>query len=139
MPDPFASEALQIAHREVMFHRRRYLDWNQFMSPTGRWNRHYLVWGNRRNAYDRCCAVSLIDEAEAPYPEHSLSRPYLRAIQRLQGGEKRKVEHDDLLKAEPPLYCAGIASGKMVVTGAKSEEESRTAARKVSHALCILL
>lgn len=109
--NPFETEPLQIAHRSLVAMNHRYIDYDAFMAEHGRWTRHYLVLGNHRNSYDKCCRTALYDQRDFPYPEHLLVRPYLRTIIWMAGGEKRKVEHEELTRRESPLYFPGPSRG----------------------------
>lgn len=97
--------------------RRRFVDWNRFMAPTGRYRQHYLLLGSKRTAFDSCCKVSLADLSDHPYPISSLCRPYLRELVRLQATKPNRVEVVDkgLYERHPPTYYAGHTRGELAL------------------------
>lgn len=110
--NPFTHPALQRAHEVALNKRRMFIDWDDFFAENGRWNRHYLIMGTRRNAFDKCHKTSLIDNEEAPYAITGLVRPYLRELMNLQGKPIARIERNELLATEPPRYFAGQAKGE---------------------------
>jgi hypothetical protein len=106
----FTTEPLIMAERHVRSTRRTFIDFDEFMA-SDKWERHHLVIGSFRNVYDHCHHLSLCDHSHAPYPLHSLARPYLDAICWLGGGEAPTIYDQSLLERVPPLYFAGPSSG----------------------------
>jgi hypothetical protein len=84
---------------------------------TGEYERHYLLLGATRNAYDRCHKVLLCDRQEAPYPMQALVRPYFNVLSQLQGPpmRPRALRDRHLFDCGPPTYFAGQAHGELAV------------------------
>lgn len=108
----FTTEALAHAEQIVRDKRRKFIDFDEFMGESGKWERHDLVIGADRNAYDRCHYLSLCDHKHEPYPIHQIVFPYLKALTALQGAPEPRIEDDHLLERQAPLYFPGPRSGE---------------------------
>jgi hypothetical protein len=111
----FISEPLAIAERSYRNSRRSFLDFEQFMSPTGRYDQHCLIMGSNMTAFDQCHHTSLCDFSHSPYPIHGLVRPYLAEIARAQGSEIPQVYDNQLLLRSAPLYFQRPIEGELAV------------------------
>lgn len=113
----FEAEPLRTAERVLCSQRRKCIDFEAFMGPGGHWDRHRLVIGSHQSAYDRCHRITLIDHCHAPYPVHSLARPYLAEITRAQLPKftrpRPTIPDDQLLERSAPLYFGGPCSGEL--------------------------
>jgi hypothetical protein len=107
--DDFIAEPLAIAERRTRCQPRRFIDFDEFMS--NKWERHELVIGSNHNAYDRCHHIALCDHRHAPYPLHTLARPYIEEIIRCQRGEIATIYDQALLERQAPLYFTRPQSG----------------------------
>jgi hypothetical protein len=110
VPD-FVAEPLAIAERLVRNRRHRFIDFDEYMNGES-FVRHELVIGSHRTVYDRCHHVSLWDHSHAPYPVHTLVRPYLAELEQCQGGYVPKIEDLDLFERQVPMYFGGPCSGQ---------------------------
>ena len=109
----FLSPVLEAAHHRALKQRRRFIDWDEFMTAGGNYLRHYLLMGSDRNAFDACHRVSLCDHRHRPYPDTALIRPYMNELSRAQGGPQKRVPHDELQSRRTPAYFGGLVSGEL--------------------------
>ncbi len=111
LPD-FTAKPLAIAERLVRNRRHRFIDFDEYLDSDSA-VKHELVIGSHRTIYDRCHNVSLWDHCHEPYPIHTLVRPYLAELERLQGGYVPRIEDLSLFERQVPLYFGGPRSGEL--------------------------